>query len=51
MTHRYTIPLMLAAQLEGGYIVTSPALTESITEGDTVEETLTHTPDALDGAV
>jgi antitoxin HicB len=51
MARIYKIPLVLTAQLEGGYPVTSPALTELITEGDTLEEALAHIPDALDGAV
>jgi len=38
MAHTYKIPLMLTAQPEGGYTVTSPALPELITEGNTVEE-------------
>jgi antitoxin HicB len=47
MAHIYKIPLMLQAQPEGGYTVTSPALPELITEGDTVEEALAHVQDAL----
>ena len=39
--------LMLRAQPEGGYTVTSPVLPELITEGDTVEAALAHVPDAL----
>ena len=47
MAHIYKIPLMLTLQPEGGYTVTSPALPELITEGDTVEEALAHVQDAL----
>ena len=47
MAHIYKIPLMLTSQPEGGYTVTSPALPELITEGDTVEEALAHVQDAL----
>jgi antitoxin HicB len=45
------IPLMLTAQPEGGYTVTSPVLPELITEGDTVEETIAHAQDALAAVV
>lgn len=47
MAHIYKIPLVLTLQPEGGYTVTSPALPELITEGDTVEEALAHVQDAL----
>ena len=47
MAHIYQIPLILTLQPEGGYTVTSPALPELITEGDTVEEALAHVQDAL----
>jgi antitoxin HicB len=47
MTHVYKIPLVLTTQPEGGYTVTSLALPELITEGDTVEEALAHVQDAL----
>jgi antitoxin HicB len=47
MAYIYKIPLMLTAQPEGGYTVTSPALPEFITEGDTVEQALAHVQDAL----
>jgi antitoxin HicB len=51
MTHVYKIPLVLTTQPEGGYTVTSPALPELITEGDTVEEALAHVQDALAAVV
>jgi antitoxin HicB len=51
MAHIYKIPLMLTVQPEGGYTVTSPALPELITEGDTVEEALAHVQDALAAVV
>jgi len=51
MPHVYKIPLVLATQPEGGYTVTSPALPELITEGDTVEEALAHVQDALSAVV
>jgi antitoxin HicB len=37
---------MLTAQPEGGYTVTSPALPELLTEGDTVHEALANVKDA-----
>jgi antitoxin HicB len=51
MAHIYKIPLILTLQPEGGCTVTSPALPELITEGDTVEEALAHVPDALAAVV
>jgi antitoxin HicB len=51
MAHIYKIPLILTAQPEGGYAVTSPALPELSTEGDTVEEVLAHVQDALAAVV
>ena len=47
MDHAYRIPLTLELQPEGGYLVTSPALPELITEGDTVEEALANARDAF----
>ncbi len=43
----YKIPLVLTPQPEGGYTVTSPALPELVTEGDTLEEAVDHVQDAL----
>lgn len=43
----YKLPLLLAPQPEGGYTVTSPALPELVTEGDTAEEAVAHLSDAL----
>ena len=51
MAYIYKIPLVLTLQPEGGYTVTSPALPELITEGDTVEEALAHVQDALAAVV
>jgi antitoxin HicB len=39
--------LTLTPQPEGGFTVTSPAIPELITEGDTVEEALANAEDAL----
>ena len=46
MPQVYTVPLLLTAQPEGGYTVTSPVLPELLTEGDTLEEALVHVQDA-----
>lgn len=43
----YKVPLVLTPQPEGGYTVTSPVLPELVTEGDTVDEALANTRDAL----
>lgn len=43
----YKLPLVLDPQPEGGFTVTSPALPELITEGDSVEEALDNARDAL----
>lgn len=51
MANIYKIPLVLAAQPEGGYTVTSPVLPELMTEGETIEEALTHVSDALAAVV
>ncbi len=47
----YKIPLVLTPQPEGGFTVTSPLLPELITEGDSVEEALHNTRDALAAVV
>jgi antitoxin HicB len=47
----YKVPLVLTRQPEGGYTVTSSALPELVTEGDTMEEALAHVPDALQAVV
>lgn len=41
------LPLVFSPQPEGGFTVTSPALPELITEGDTLEEAYAHVSDAL----
>jgi antitoxin HicB len=43
----YKVPLVLNRQPDGGYTVTSPALPELITEGDSLEEVVEHVRDAL----
>jgi antitoxin HicB len=47
MPEVFKVPLILAAQPEGGYTVTSPVLPELITEGDSLEEALSNVRDAL----
>lgn len=36
----YKLPLIFDPQPEGGYTVTSPALPELVTEGDSIEDAL-----------
>ena len=43
----YKIPLVLTRQPEGGYTVTSPAIPELVTEGDTPNEVVEHVSDAI----
>ena len=47
----YTIPLVLTPQAEGGFTVTSPALPELVTEGDSISEALANAKDALAAVV
>lgn len=47
MPHVDTVPLLFTPQPEGGYTVTSPVLPELLTEGETLEDALTHVQDAL----
>lgn len=47
----YRIPLVFTPQAEGGYTVTSPALPELITEGDTLEEAQANVQDASDAVL
>jgi len=43
----YKVPLLLAAQPEGGFTVTSPIFPELITEGDSIDEAIGNVRDAL----
>ena len=43
----YKIPLILTPQVEGGYTVTSSALPELVTEGDSITEALANAKDAF----
>lgn len=47
----YRIPLLFSPQPEGGYTVTSPALPELVTEGDTLNEAFSNVRDALAAVV
>ncbi len=47
MAEIFKVPLVLTAQPEGGYTVTSPVLPELVTEGDTLEEAVHNVQDAL----
>lgn len=47
----YRIPLVFSPQPEGGFTVTSPALPELITEGDTIEDAYSEVQDALAAVV
>jgi antitoxin HicB len=51
MANVYKVPLVLTAQPKGGYTVTSPALPELVTEGDTLQDTLANVKDALAAVV
>jgi antitoxin HicB len=43
----YRVPLVFAPQKEGGFTVTSPALPELVTEGNTLAEAFANVQDAL----
>lgn len=47
----YRIPLVFTPQPEGGYTVTSPALPELITEGDTLDEANANVQDAFEAVL
>jgi len=51
MPHLYKVPLILHEQPDGGFTVTSPALPELLTEGDSVDEALANVRDALSAVV
>lgn len=51
MSHIYQVPLILEPQPEGGFTVTSPALPELVTEGDTLDEVMANVPDAVKATV
>jgi antitoxin HicB len=41
------LPLVFTPQPEGGFTVTSPAIPELVTEGDTLEDAFAHVSDAF----
>jgi antitoxin HicB len=47
----YRVPLVFDPQPEGGFTVTSPALPELVTEGDTLNEAFANAKDALAAVV
>jgi antitoxin HicB len=47
----YRVPLLFSPQPEGGFTVTSPALPELVTEGETLAEAFANTRDALAAVV
>jgi predicted RNase H-like HicB family nuclease len=50
-TVQYRIPLILSPQPEGGFTVTSPALPELVTEGDSIDEALCNVQDAVSAVI
>ena len=46
-SHTFRVPLTLDPQPEGGFTVTSTALPELITQGDTLEEALANAKEAF----
>ncbi len=51
MADVFKIPLILTAQPEGGYTVTSPILPELVTEGDTLEAAVDNVHDAVEALI
>lgn len=47
----YKLRLVLEEQPEGGYTVTSPALPELVTEGDTIQEAIANASEALKAVI
>jgi len=47
MGRLFKVPLILSAQPAGNYTVTSPVLPELVVEGDTAEEAIGSTSEAL----
>ena len=47
----YRVPLVFTPQPEGGYTVSSPALPELLTEGDSLEEAQANVGDAFEAVV
>ena len=51
MSGVFKVPLILTPQPEGGYTVTSPAIPELLTEGESVEEAVANVHDALEAVL
>lgn len=51
MKIRFTYPVKLAKQKEGGYLVTFLNLPEAITQGETIEDALEQATDCLEEAI
>lgn len=47
----YRVPLLFSPQPEGGFTVTSPALPELVSEGDTLDEAFINARDAMAAVV
>ncbi|MGC4006408.1 MAG: type II toxin-antitoxin system HicB family antitoxin [Pirellulales bacterium] len=47
----YRVPLFFNPQPEGGFTVTSPALPELISEGETLDEAYANAHNALDAVI
>jgi len=51
MSQTFRVPLRLTPQPEGGFTVTSPAIPEVVTEGDSVYQVLHNLQDAVEAVV
>lgn len=51
MKRRFTYPVKLTKQKEGGYLVEFPHLPEAITQGESVEDALEQAIDCLEEAI
>ena len=51
MKRRFTYPVKLTKQKEGGYLVVFPHLPEAITQGESVEDALEQATDCLEEAI
>jgi|SRR3990167_54486 len=51
MTQRFTYPVKLTKQKEGGYLVEFPDLPEAITQGESMEDALHEAIDCLEEAI
>ncbi len=51
MSGIFKIPLVLSAEPEGGFTVTSPVLPERVTEGNSLEDAVENVRDALQAVI